>query len=83
MSTKGTIGYKKPEGGVGYHLYHECFDDSNIYLELNNLSDFDFDFFDKNVTVRIAIPKEVMSLICKDLKEGDLVKSNDSEDDNG
>ena len=76
MSTKVTIGFNKSKDGVSYHLYSECFDDLNVYLELSNLSDFDFDFFDKNITVRLAIPKEVMKSIYKDLKKDHMVKTN-------
>lgn len=35
MSTKGTITYENDEAtGHGFHLYEDCFEDGNIYLEL-------------------------------------------------
>jgi hypothetical protein len=35
MSTKGSIAYENDEAtGHTFHLYEECFEDGNIYLEL-------------------------------------------------
>lgn len=37
MSTRSSIKYSRPEGGPGYHLWADCFDDpatDPVYLEL-------------------------------------------------
>jgi hypothetical protein len=37
MSTKSTIAYgDREETGYSFHLYNECYDDENVYLEINH-----------------------------------------------
>lgn len=47
MSTKATISY-----GSDYHFYEECFDRSNVYLQLEGA---EFEANDRGVMVRIPI----------------------------
>jgi len=54
MSTKSTIRY-----GDAFHLYHEAFDDANIYLELTQ--DPQFEASPGQITV--AIPLEIWEVI--------------------
>lgn len=47
MSTKATIAY-----GEDFHLYHECFDDEAVYLELEKV---EFEAKPESVMVRIPM----------------------------
>lgn len=53
MSTKSTLVY-----GPGFHLYHECFEQDNVYLELEKTH---FECYPDMVTV--AIPVVVWEVI--------------------
>lgn len=53
MSTKCTIKY-----GDGFHFYDECFDDDNVYLQLDEA---DVEMYGRQVT--LAIPKAVWAVI--------------------
>jgi len=53
MSTKSTLVY-----GPGFHLYHECFEQDNVYLELEKTH---FECYPDRVTV--AIPVVVWEVI--------------------
>jgi hypothetical protein len=53
MSTKSTLVY-----GSGFHLYHECFEQDNVYLELEKAH---FECYPDRVTV--AIPVVVWEVI--------------------
>lgn len=53
MSTKSTLVY-----GPGFHLYHECFEQDNVYLELEKTH---FECCPDRVTV--AIPVVVWEVI--------------------
>lgn len=54
MSTKSTIAY-----GDDFHLYKECFDDANIYLELTNNPEFEV----TQEHVIVAIPLEIWEVV--------------------
>ena len=47
MSTKASIAY-----GNNFHLYHECFDEENVYLELEGI---EFNASPNRVTVTIPV----------------------------
>ena len=47
MSTKSSIKW-----GQSFHLYHECFDDENVYLQLD---DVPFEVSNRSVTVTIPL----------------------------
>ena len=48
MSTKSSIAYYPDK----FHLYHECLDDTNVYLELENV---EFEADNNNITVKIPL----------------------------
>lgn len=56
MSTKSTIAC-----GDNFHLYHECFDDTRVYLQLEGCP-FEVSF-DATGTATVAIPIEIWEVL--------------------
>lgn len=59
MSTKATISH-----GVGFHLYTDCFDEENIYLELIDLG-FSVSNNGYITEATVEIPNDIMDTITK------------------
>lgn len=62
MSTKATI-----YAGDKFHFYNECYDDDNVYLELE-----DVEYFAERNSVTIAIPNELWQVLREYESVGDL-----------
>lgn len=65
MSTKCTIAY-----GEDFHFYHECFDDDNVYLEIEG-DDIEYEAMKMLAgpgRVMIKIPNAIMAAVQKSFK---------------
>lgn len=62
MSTRATIVYadRETDTGMEFHLYHECFDDENVYLELEGQ---EIEYEASRNRVMVKIPNEVWETI--------------------
>ena len=58
MSTKCTISHDK-DGKLKYHLYQECYENDNIWLQLDDAQEFEVFRDGSKTRVRLAIPISV------------------------
>ena len=58
MSTKCTLSYDK-ENKLKYHLYQECYENDNVWLQLDDAKEFEVSREGDKTQVRMAIPIEV------------------------
>jgi len=58
MSTKCTLSYDK-ERKLEYHLYQECYENDNVWLQLDDAKEFEVWRTDDKTRVRLAIPVEI------------------------
>ena len=58
MSTKVTISYDK-ENKLKYHLYQECYENDNVWLQLDDAKEFEVWRDGDKTRVRMAIPVEI------------------------
>lgn len=58
MSTKVTLSYDR-EGKLEYHLYRECYENDNVWLQLDDARDFKVWRDGDRTSLRVAIPIEV------------------------
>lgn len=59
MSTKCTISH-----GPSYHFYEDCFDEDNVYLELNQPKESNFTIDNYGTIVMVSFNKEIMDELC-------------------
>jgi hypothetical protein len=59
MSTKCTLSFDK-ENKLKYHLYQECYDNDNVWLQLDEAECFEIQRDETGKTqIRLAIPVEI------------------------
>lgn len=58
MSTKCTLSYDK-ENKLKYHLYQECYENDNVWFQLDDAKEFEVWRDGDKTRVRLAIPVEV------------------------
>lgn len=58
MSTKSTLSYDR-DGKLKYHLYQECYESDNVWLQLDDAKEFEVWRDGDRTRVRLAIPVEI------------------------
>lgn len=58
MSTKCTLSYDH-SGKLGYHLYRECYENDNVWIQLDDAKEFEVWRDGDRTRVRLAIPVEI------------------------
>jgi hypothetical protein len=58
MSTKCTLSYDK-EDKLKYHLYQECYENDNVWFQLDDAKEFKVWRDDDKTCVQLAIPVEI------------------------
>lgn len=58
MSTKCTLSHDQSEK-LGYHLYQECYENDNVWLQLDSAEEFEVWRDGDKTRIRLAIPVEI------------------------
>lgn len=58
MSTKCTISYNN-KNKLGYHLYEECFENDNVWLQLDDAKNFKVQRDGDTTQLTVGIPVEI------------------------
>lgn len=60
MSTKATITHDD-----NFHFYEECFDENNVYLQLDNATNFTVESTNYGNYVTVSVSTEILNKICE------------------